>query len=330
MPMLLWTLPRSFRRHPTHAGTRHERLRSRSAGGAPSLVCASQSAANSSAKFPRILEAAPPSSSGPTCASGSIATKSSASLAASSAKATAGPSRAGAAAASPDSSSTRGAASVRRSRAPGVFVSSTASMRTGRSSWWSRAPSARGAEASPARCNILSSLRRSSASAGREMLPGAAPNILLASSAAREEIRAGSTSSSCESRLPGSAARSASGSISGSTRSRTPSANTRCMALGRTTSRLARAANNRDVAPAPGIGPLTPPSRYMESSSEAGPSSAHSPRSAATNGSRHFSSTAAAKELPSRTTLQAAPAARPQSRQFIGRSCRPSASTSSS
>mmetsp|Transcript_78521 Transcript_78521/g.230307 ORF Transcript_78521/g.230307 Transcript_78521/m.230307 type:complete len:290 (+) Transcript_78521:800-1669(+) len=152
----------------------------------------------------------------------------------------------------------------------------------------------------------------------------------LARSIAREEMAAGSISSPGVSKPPASEVKSTAGSMSGNTMSSTSSPKTCCMALGRTISKLLRAASKRDVSPPmPGI-LLLALSWYMERIKEAGPSLAHSSRSTTTNGSRHFSWTAEEKEVPRRTRLQIAPAARPQSRQFSGFSWRPRAPASSS
>mmetsp|Transcript_33881 Transcript_33881/g.107610 ORF Transcript_33881/g.107610 Transcript_33881/m.107610 type:complete len:326 (-) Transcript_33881:602-1579(-) len=220
----------------------------------------------------------------------------------------------------------RGAASVRRSKAPGVFVSTIVTMRTAKSSISSAPPSpARTAEKSPPRSSIRKSRRKSSASAWMESSAGAAPRSLLARSAARLESVAGPRSPSA---APPSAGISASGLINGKTRSSTPSCNTAGMAVGRTTRRFTRAPSNCAEEPARGRKPLDPPWQRPRSI-EAGPSCLHSSRSAVTMASRHSSCTVQAKASPRRKTLQRAPAARLQSRQFAGCRCLRNEATSS-
>mmetsp|Transcript_84445 Transcript_84445/g.217491 ORF Transcript_84445/g.217491 Transcript_84445/m.217491 type:complete len:274 (+) Transcript_84445:839-1660(+) len=171
----------------------------------------------------------------------------------------------------------------------------------------------------PGCLTILSKRWRRSASSFLDRLAGSAPMRRLVSSAARAAITPGLPSSSEAALIGDWALAAASASMRGTVRSRAPSSRACAAQAGRTTSKLTRAPSSRAVEPCMGRPPPPGVLPCNWRSMAVGPvSSLHSSRSAWMRGARACSCIACANSGPRRTTLQRAPAARPQSRQLAG------------
>mmetsp|Transcript_139073 Transcript_139073/g.444144 ORF Transcript_139073/g.444144 Transcript_139073/m.444144 type:complete len:361 (-) Transcript_139073:1840-2922(-) len=243
---------------------------------------------------------------------------------------------------SSETSSIRGARSVSRSRAPGVFVIKTATMRTHSSNRSIASWSA--ALASPpldtARIGLLppSSAACKSLTSCASRASDSAPGARVSSRATK--VKARDVSSSGVSSEPGRAATHVlafSKSMRETPMSSRPKSTSCCAQPWRTVSKFTRALMSLTAEPSalegmPGMFIPAPISRiaFIIGAADDSSPSPTSSRRAMTSGFVHFSSTAAAKVSPSRSRLQTAPAARPHRRQFIGFSCLLSAVTSSS